>query len=86
MGDISGPCAPPNLLYVWEYDGYYSPGVCYSGYTIGCTATAGTINHEPVKPSETVAFCVPRYVHSLEASLYSARPEWQHGPSIPENH
>jgi hypothetical protein len=60
IGDVSGTCAPPDLVGVHVYDGYYSPGVCYSGYTIGCTATATSVNLEPVKPSETVAFCVPR--------------------------
>jgi hypothetical protein len=60
IGDLYGTCAPPNLVGVHVYDGYYSPGVCYSGYTIGCIATATSVNLEPVKQSETVAFCVPR--------------------------
>lgn len=52
-------CSPPYFQEVYENHGYYSPGVCYAGYEIGCIATVGSVNYEPVKPSETVAFCVP---------------------------
>jgi hypothetical protein len=55
----TGVCSPPYLDELLTYDGYYSPGVCFSGYSIGCIATATIVNFEPVKPSETVAFCVP---------------------------
>jgi hypothetical protein len=56
----TGVCSPPYFREILTYDGYYSPGVCFSGYSIGCIATATIVNFEPVKPSETVAFCVPR--------------------------
>jgi len=72
IGDVYGTCAPPNFVGVFVCDGYYSPGVCFSGYTIGCTATATSVNFEPVKPSETVALCVPRWV-SLELSFSFGR-------------
>src|SRR3569833_975207 len=60
-GNFEGSCVPPYFVNVWKLDGYYSPGVCFSGYTIGCYPDAPTVNHEPVKPSETVASCVQRY-------------------------
>ena len=53
-------CSPPLFTGVYENSGYYSPGACYAGYEIGCIATVQTVNDEPVKSSETVAFCVPR--------------------------
>lgn len=56
----TGVCSPPYWWQIYKNYGYYSPGVCFSGYTIGCIATATIVNFEPVKPSETVAFCVPR--------------------------
>ena len=61
----TGVCSPSYFWQVYKNDGYYSPGVCFSGYTIGCIATATLVNFEPVKPSETVGFCVPRYVEFL---------------------
>jgi hypothetical protein len=56
----TGTCSPPYFSEVYSYHGYYSPGVCYLGYTIGCIATGTNVNFEPVKPSETVAICVPK--------------------------
>jgi len=57
-------CSPPHFDAVYNHDGYYSPGVCFAGYAVGCVAapTVTSVNCEPVKPSETVAFCVPRSV------------------------
>ena len=52
-------CSPPYFNEVYEGHGYYSPGACFAGYEIGCIATVGSVNFEPVKVSETVAFCVP---------------------------
>jgi hypothetical protein len=53
-------CPPPYIREVYESHGYYSPGVCFAGYEIGCIATVANVNYETVEPGETVAFCVPR--------------------------
>jgi len=60
--DTTASCSPPCLSDILTYDGYYSPGACVSGYTVGCVAgaTVTSVNFEPIKPSETVGFCVPR--------------------------
>ncbi|KAK6537413.1 hypothetical protein TWF694_011600 [Orbilia ellipsospora] len=52
-------CAPPAYEMVWYNKGYYSPGICPSGYTVGCTAQGQTMNYEPIKAGETAALCVP---------------------------
>jgi len=61
-GQTVGTCFMPYIANVWSYAGYFSPGVCFSGFTMGCFPDAPTVNYEPVKPSETVAICVPRWV------------------------
>lgn len=59
--DGAPSCAPPEYSGVWVSDGYYSPGVCFSGYVIGCTANFA-MNYVAVKTGETAALCVPRSV------------------------
>ncbi|KAF3928107.1 hypothetical protein AA313_de0203444 [Arthrobotrys entomopaga] len=54
------PCAPPYFDQVWYSWGYYSPGICPSGYTIGCYPTpTDTLNFRAIAPTETAALCVP---------------------------
>lgn len=55
---IDQHCAPPDYENVWWRHGYYSPGVCFSGYTIGCTGS-GILNSVSIKATETAALCVP---------------------------
>ena len=43
-------------ISVWYNGGYYSPGICFSGYTSGCVPTSGYF-----QSGETAALCVPRY-------------------------
>lgn len=52
-------CAPPNYEAVFVNDGYYSPGVCPSGYTVGCQPSGPSINNERILTDETVGMCVP---------------------------
>ncbi|KAH6669720.1 hypothetical protein F5X68DRAFT_265178 [Plectosphaerella plurivora] len=52
-------CGPPGFEAVFENDGYYSPGVCPSEYTVGCTAEKASINRETIRAGETVGMCVP---------------------------
>ncbi|KAB5549662.1 hypothetical protein GE09DRAFT_1127264 [Coniochaeta sp. 2T2.1] len=55
-------CAPPEFSSVWYEWGYYSPAICPSGYTIGCTlsppdrAWYGTSTE-----GDAAYWCVPRY-------------------------
>lgn len=53
-------CAPPNFdRYWWSGVGFYSPAVCPSGYTIGCSRwDAG--QGPPVATTETAMQCVPQ--------------------------
>ena len=56
-------CAPPNYQNVWWNNGYYSPGVCPSGYTVAATIGSGqTLNDNLVGPDQTAGICVPRWV------------------------
>ncbi len=55
---IDQRCAPPDYENVWWRYGYYSPGVCFSGDTIGCTGS-GTLNTVAIKATETAALCFP---------------------------
>jgi hypothetical protein len=52
-------CDPPRFSTVWKY-GFYSPGVCPSGYTIGCSYTNYMGPAWSITPGETAVWCVPR--------------------------
>jgi len=59
----STSCAPPFLSPVWYNAGFYSPGVCPSGYTIGCPAatfTESIFSERSHTPGESAYNCVPR--------------------------
>src|SRR5947207_13995762 len=62
LADPSIRCYPPSYNEVWVFSGYYSPGLCMSGYTIACWATTTVLNQELIQPGETAAICVPRCV------------------------
>lgn len=54
-------CLPTSWDAYWSRDlGYYSPALCFSGWSIGCTRLATTDGPE-VAPDETAYECVPRY-------------------------
>lgn len=58
-----GRCQPDQFPVLWYGDGFYSPGICPSGYTIGCTAgksSTPVLNGVVVEAEETAAICVPR--------------------------
>ncbi|KAK3305180.1 uncharacterized protein B0T15DRAFT_190683 [Chaetomium strumarium] len=62
--DINRPatCNPPYFQHAGpQWLGYYSPGICPSGYTVGCIpdSSVETFNDERIKPGETVGVCVP---------------------------
>lgn len=58
----STACWPEPYYEVWYAGGFFSPGLCPSDYTVGCTAGKSTqiLNGVVVKASETAAICVPR--------------------------
>ncbi|KAB5549663.1 hypothetical protein GE09DRAFT_1127265 [Coniochaeta sp. 2T2.1] len=58
--DVGGPstyCAPPDFAQVWPF-GFYSPGVCPSGYMIGCSYSNNMGAPWTITPGETAALCV----------------------------
>ncbi|KAF5026414.1 hypothetical protein F66182_1479 [Fusarium sp. NRRL 66182] len=57
LASIDASCYPPDYERVWYDGGYYSPGICPSGYTSGCRPSSG--DGEPVKTTETAVICVP---------------------------
>lgn len=59
----STTCGPPEFLSVWYSNGFYSPGICPSGYSIGCTNTVTGFQRPSdflVTPGESAYWCVPR--------------------------
>lgn len=51
-------CLPPDASPDWIEDGgYYSPGICFSGYTSGCE-----FKPTGVEGGVSAAICVPRYI------------------------
>lgn len=58
--DFDTNCAPPHAEDIWMEDGYYSPALCFSGYTAGCS-----LSYRAIKPGQTAYNCVPRCVASL---------------------
>jgi len=57
-------CRPPEYDLWYSGHGYYSPGVCPYGYSVGCSETTGYVNGNAIDESETAGFCVPRYVRT----------------------
>ncbi|KAK3318117.1 hypothetical protein B0H66DRAFT_532629 [Apodospora peruviana] len=60
--EMPASCQPTN----WdEYGGdqYYSPGICFSGWTVGCSVSFysdwGTTRLRPIQSDETAMMCVP---------------------------
>ena len=62
-------CLPPEYDAVWDNNGYYSPGICFSGYTSGCSPTW----YNDIEPGETAAHCVPRYVPPYPAIVVTTQ-------------
>ncbi|KAK3377502.1 hypothetical protein B0H63DRAFT_477321 [Podospora didyma] len=58
--------------------GYYSPGVCISGYTLGCTATAGETpgafdegwTWAAISAGETAVWCVLRHYEGYRSHIF----------------
>lgn len=54
-------CNIPGGQELWRQGGFYSPGVCFVGYTAGCTETkTGYREGFPVRRGETAVKCVPK--------------------------
>ena len=67
---VSTSCVPPMFNQVWYSKGYYSPGVCPSSYSIGCTVTdvegwgdlatgVSGFAGQTIAPGESAYYCVP---------------------------
>ncbi|KAL1893386.1 hypothetical protein Cpir12675_004169 [Ceratocystis pirilliformis] len=55
-------CVAPGMSSVWRNGGFYSPGVCPSGYTTNCVRSEKRDGELiPVRPEETAAMCVPHH-------------------------
>ena len=52
-------CRIPGGPEFWENGGFYSPGMCFEGYTAGCTEAKTFNNGFPVRRGETAVKCVP---------------------------
>ncbi|KAL2888834.1 drug transporter [Ceratocystis lukuohia] len=54
-------CVAPGMSSVWRNGGFYSPGVCPSGYTTNCVRSEKRDGELiPIRPGETAAMCVPQ--------------------------
>lgn len=53
-------CVPPQYESVWYSYGYYSPAICPSGYSSGCTPNNLVNYGGTLKAGETAAICVPK--------------------------
>ena len=51
-------CQPPDYEAIHDNHGHYSPGICFSGYTVGCDMPVAS----DIDPEVTVKNCVPRCV------------------------
>ncbi|KAL6888077.1 hypothetical protein GGI43DRAFT_431002 [Trichoderma evansii] len=56
--DFDG-CRIPGGVELWSKGGFYSPGVCFSGYRAMCTQTSAVSNGWPIQEGETVVRCIP---------------------------
>lgn len=55
-------CGPPYFMDAGAQEndyGYYSPGICPRGYTVGCFMTGSDVFMSQLL-GETVGFCVPK--------------------------
>ncbi|POR33819.1 Uncharacterized protein TPAR_05994 [Tolypocladium paradoxum] len=54
-----GGCRVPGGVELWSRHGFYSPGVCFVGYSPLCTQTREPSNGWPMQKGETAVRCVP---------------------------
>jgi hypothetical protein len=84
----SGSCAPPHYEGVWIYNGYYSPGICPSGYVISAVHittrrpllvihSGGAIKMpREVEPTGTAAAAMPRNEALFETLAFCVPSFW----------
>ena len=53
-------CGIPGGPELWREGGFYSPGMCFIGYTAACTETKGFSGGFPIWKGETAVKCVPK--------------------------
>ncbi|KJZ75394.1 hypothetical protein HIM_05320 [Hirsutella minnesotensis 3608] len=54
-------CQVPGGVELWNQNGFYSPGVCFTGYKARCTQTAPPGREWPLREQETAVRCVPAF-------------------------
>lgn len=60
LEDLASSACWPSLYYrVWDNGGFFSPGICPSSYTVGCTGS-GYLNGVVIQAGETAGICIPR--------------------------
>ncbi|KAJ4392106.1 hypothetical protein N0V93_005728 [Gnomoniopsis smithogilvyi] len=76
----SSVCMPPRFHQLWDYSwGFYSPGICPSGYTKGCSFPTSLASTSlgmiyfggPVDNGETVQVCCPTGYECLTNTVSS---------------
>jgi hypothetical protein len=53
-------CGVPGGPELWRQGGFYSPGMCFIGYTAACTETKGFSGGFSIRKGETAVKCVPK--------------------------
>ncbi|KAL6401765.1 hypothetical protein AUP68_14219 [Ilyonectria robusta] len=79
---ITLSCYPPDYESLWYNYGFYSPGICPSGYTSGCTPT-DTDYGGPIRPTETAAVCVPSSYSCSDFLLHAISTSGDNTVSVP---
>ncbi|ORY58114.1 uncharacterized protein BCR38DRAFT_353317, partial [Pseudomassariella vexata] len=76
----SSICMPPNFQQYWVYKwGFYSPGICPTGYTEGCAFPSSLAISDngtpfyggPIVTGETARICCPTGYTCLTGTAYS---------------
>ena len=52
-------CRVPGGIDLWTRQGFYSPGVCFAGYSAACTQTRPPSDEWPLRVGETAVRCIP---------------------------
>lgn len=53
-------CHVPGGRGLWASRGFYSPGMCFEGYSAGCTGNHHWNSGFMIRKDETAVKCVPR--------------------------
>src|SRR3569833_23694 len=71
VGDVSSSCLPPGFVDFYQAGnslGWYSPGICPSGYTPACAPSSFPNQGDLIEQTETARLCAPLSVSDLGIS------------------